>query len=446
MITKQEAAERLSISRSRVLDLIKTGQLRAEKISGVWFIDESSVDTRVRTTSKKGGRPKRGKGKDEVRFTLMNRTHEIAEVVYDEGKREFTFIGELLDAKRAPLGIKGHSGEIHLANFNDWWKNRGIPRTRNGLDRLLLEAGARMPEELLYRNLGLSLSDQYWINPAKSGITWEDVNFFDNDFEQVDATTQSLPNAKNGLHAHPDNTSDGNLAKEWIIRDGIRFLRKGGLRRDQEPFNEVVATALHRRLLRPEEFVTYQLDAQGPSPACLCPNFLTDKEEYVPAIYVMREFEQDALTSDFDHYLECCDRLGVRDARAVLERLIVCDDIIANTDRHFRNFGIIRNTETLECRPAPIFDSGTSLWCESDLATLAEGDFSFTSKQFEASPARQMLLVEDLSWFDISKVEGFVDEAMGILAKNDQMEKRLPYIQRALEWRVERMGNLVEWS
>ena len=102
--------------------------------------------------------------------------------------------------------------------------------------------------------------------------------------------------------------------------------------------------------------------------------------------------------------------------------------------------------ETLACRPAPIFDSGTSLWCELDLATLTEGTFSFTSKQFEANPARQMLLVEDLSWFDISKIEGFVDEAMGILAKNDQTEKRLPYIQRALEWRVERMVNLVEWS
>ena len=47
MITTQEAAERLSISRNRVLDLIKAGQLRAEKISGVWFIDEASVETRA---------------------------------------------------------------------------------------------------------------------------------------------------------------------------------------------------------------------------------------------------------------------------------------------------------------------------------------------------------------------------------------------------------------
>ena len=68
MITTQEAAERLSISRNRVLDLIKAGQLRAEKISGVWFIDEASVETRARTASRKGGRPKRGKGKNEIRF------------------------------------------------------------------------------------------------------------------------------------------------------------------------------------------------------------------------------------------------------------------------------------------------------------------------------------------------------------------------------------------
>ena len=66
--------------------------------------------------------------------------------------------------------------------------------------------------------------------------------------------------------------------------------------------------------------------------------------------------------------------------------MIVCDDIMANTDRHFRNFGIVRNVETLECRPAPIFDTGTSLWCDVELAALGAAETSFESKQFETSP------------------------------------------------------------
>ncbi len=138
--------------------------------------------------------------------------------------------------------------------------------------------------------------------------------------EQVDELTSSLTHAKGGLHAHPDNASDGNLAKEWVARDGMRMLRKGGLRNNQEPFNEVVATALHKRLLGKGSYVAHELD-EGSSPIfSLCPNFLTDEEEYIPAMYVMRAFEQGSSISDFDHYLECCSRLGVEDTRGALER------------------------------------------------------------------------------------------------------------------------------
>ena len=446
MLTTKEAAERLCVSRSRVLELIRNGQLSARKLSGVWFIDEGSVDDRVRNVNKKGGRPRTGAGRNEARFTLMNRTHEVAELVYDEKKLEFTHIGNVSDPRRAPIGLADASGTIALADFNIWWRNRGIPRTRSGLARVLHEAGAHVPEELLYRNLGLSLSDQYWICPRGSGLAWEDVNFFGNDFEQVDAATAGFAGALSTLHAHPDNTSDGNLEKKWVIRDGVRMLRKAGLRNSQEPFNEVVATALFRRLLAEGEYVRYSLDEEEPGPACLCESFLSDEEEYVPALYVMRALPQDNLTSDFDHYLACCEALGAEGVRGELERMIVCDDIMANTDRHFRNFGIVRNVETLECRPAPMFDTGTSLWCDVELAALERGETSFESKQFEASPARQMLLVEDMSWFDPGALEGFVDEAIEILSGDDAIANRIPYIRKALQHRVSRMISIAEWS
>ena len=446
MLTTKEAAERLSVSRSRVLELIKNGQLSARKLSGVWLVDEDSVEERMRNVNKKGGRPKAGAGKNEVRFTLMNRTHEVADLVYDEKKLEFTHIGDASDALRAPIGLADASGTIALADFNAWWSNRGIPRTRSGLDSLLREAGTCVPEELLYRNLGLSLSDQYWIRPCGSGLAWKDVNFFGNDFEQVDAATAGFAGAASALRAHPDNTSDGNLEKRWVIRDGVRMLRKAGLRNSQEPFNEVVATALFRRLLAEGEYVRYSLDEEDPGPACLCENFLSDEEEYVPALYVMRALPQSGSTPDFDHYLACCEALGAGGARGELERMIVCDDIMANTDRHFRNFGIVRNVETLECGPAPIFDTGTSLWCDVELAALERGETSFESKQFETSPARQMLLVEDMSWFDPDALEGFIDEAIEILSGDDAIANRIPYVRTALQHRVSRMISIAEWS
>ena len=315
MITTSEAAERLEVSRSRVLELIKNGQLDAEKHSGVWFVDESSVEKRVRSVRKKGGRPPRGSGNDEVSFTLMNRTHELSEIVYNRKLREFTFVDGIADEQRAPIGLANASGSIPPIDFNNWWRNRGIPGARIGVQELLRQAGVDVPEELLMRNLGLSLSDQYWIRPKQSGLHWEDVNFFNNDFDEVDERTDGFVESVKTAHAHPDNTSDGNLEKCWVVRNGVRMLRKGSRYNGQEPYNEVVATMLHGRLLSEGEYVPYVLDGAGSSAWSLCSDFLTDEEEYVPAMYVMRLRDQLGHENDFDHYVSCCEQLGARQAR-----------------------------------------------------------------------------------------------------------------------------------
>jgi hypothetical protein len=171
-------------------------------------------------------------------------------------------MGELFDELRAPVGIAPFGMPVTIADFNRWWRGRGIPGMRNGIDLLLREAGVEVPEELLRRNLGLSLSDQYWIRPDKSGLEWAEVNFFNNDFDDIDARTAPYALDPN-VHARPENTSDGNLEKIWVVRDGVRMLRKGGLHNNQEPYNEVVATALHRRILPQGDYVEYELEETG---------------------------------------------------------------------------------------------------------------------------------------------------------------------------------------
>ena len=244
----------------------------------------------------------------------------------------------------------------------------------------------------------------------------------------------------------PKELIQRNLEKYWTCQNGIRTLFKSGTRYGQEPYNEVVATALHKRLLSPGEFVTYGLKGKGATAWSFCVNFLNDEEEYVPAIYVMKHLRQQANRSDFDHYLDCCEALGAGNARESLERMIVCDDIIANSDRHYRNFGLIRNVETGACHTAPLFDSGSSLWHDVPTENLSAGEHSFTSKQFYESPAKQMLLVNDMTWFDEDALDGFVDEAIDILSKNDALSARLPHIRSALEWRIERMKNIARWD
>ena len=447
MLTTKEAAALLGVSPQRITQLISAGRLQAVRRGKQWFVDEESLETRLRTVSKKGGRPKRGTGINEVVFTLMNRQYPTATVVYDTNRSLFSSISETLDEARLPLGVFNGSRRIAIDSFNSWWRNRGIPDTRSNLQSILHDMGAELPEELIMRNLGLSLSDQYWIRPDGVSLEWRDINFFNHDFNETAKAIESYDFAfTSGGSVHPDNTSDGNLAKRWIAEGASRILLKEGGKLNQEPFNEAVATALHQRLLGEGEFVPYELRGTGIETVSACPCFIDDNEEYIPAAYVERIKPHRNDESEYQHYVSCCKTLDIDNIELSLWKMIVCDDILANSDRHFRNFGIVRNVETLACRPAPIFDSGTSLWCNIPIDELKRGEFSFTSKQFEQSPARQMLLVEDMSWFSSGDLDGFVDEALGILERNPLLEERLPYVKNALQRRVERMKDIRDWA
>ncbi|MEG0411122.1 MAG: hypothetical protein RR538_09215, partial [Erysipelotrichaceae bacterium] len=47
-----------------------------------------------------------------------------------------------------------------------------------------------------------------------------------------------------------------------------------------------------------------------------------------------------------------------------LENMFIVDFLTMNTDRHMKNFGVIRNAETLSWeRLTPIFDTGQSMNC-----------------------------------------------------------------------------------
>lgn len=217
---------------------------------------------------------------------------------------------------------------------------------------------------------------------------------------------------------------------------------------DQRPFNEAVATALHRRLLSEGEFVPYTVERMFDGPVCLCDDFLDGREEYVPAVYVKGAFGSQRGNSTYDRY--CCylGKHGV-DEVAVgrsMSQMIVCDALLANSDRHWRNFGIIRNVDTLEIKPAPLFDSGNCLWYNVPTAVLAAGEFGFSAKPFGPDSSVQLALADSLDWFDPSRLNGFVDEAIEILSQSEwaTAEGRLEAIRRGLERRVIEVSAAIE--
>ena len=61
--------------------------------------------------------------------------------------------------------------QMNDVKFHDWWKDRAIPKTRNGAKSALQRLGYESTNSALIDNLALSLSDCYWIQPRGEGLT-----------------------------------------------------------------------------------------------------------------------------------------------------------------------------------------------------------------------------------------------------------------------------------
>lgn len=313
-------------------------------------------------------------------------------------------------------------GAINKSEFNRWWKNRQIPASRLGLKEVLHNNNIYDTDNfdlLDSKAYCLSLSDHYWVKPKNTDINWDDINFFDNEFsEDIGKILLGGGSAKLNLDLNtPDMTSNGNYEKRWKIINGERYLVKaGGKILNQEPFNELIATKLYERILNPNEYAKYELVEDENRVVSICKNFVTKETELVPAWKINEYFEETTSENKYEHYINCLNKLGIKNSKEQVDKMIICDYILANKDRHFNNFGVIRNVETLDfVSVAPIFDNGCSLWFDEN--DLYVGEF-FLTKPFEEYEQIQLSLVKDFEWLDITKLGSFVDEVKEILQRN----------------------------
>lgn len=89
---------------------------------------------------------------------------------------------------------------------------------------------------------------------------------------------------------------------------------------NQEPYNEVAATALHRRLMEPGEFTPYTLFEDGRRVYSACPNLLGPDEELVAAWDAIRNVKQPNNLSGLRFYVKRLEDLGL-DADATMTDL-----------------------------------------------------------------------------------------------------------------------------
>lgn len=375
-----------------------------------------------------------------MQYTFMNKNVPILTCEIDNETDVISKIITIENIEYLPIVVRYQEKDMGLKRaLYNWWKNRSIPASRQGLEAALLELGIHDKEQLLLKGLGLSLSDQYWMNPDGE-LLWKDVNFFDNSFsEDVGNAFFDKASVSDQLDLmSPDNTSDGWLKKRWKIIHGKRYLIKGGSEPYmQQPINEVVSSYI-LECLNGYSYAPYFLHHDASGLYSICENFITPDTELVSAWQIYQIAKKDNRISKYDHFLACCETLGIRGMREYLDYLLSFDYVIANTDRHLNNFGMIRDVNTLKwISPAPIFDNGTSLWYKTLTSGIRPNE-SIVSTPFHGSSMKQMDLVFSFDHFDIGKLK-HIDLGLKDIFKQSSFidEKRRELLCHAIMERIQ---------
>lgn len=373
----------------------------------------------------------------------MHRGNLVAELEISEVNGIITSLSKVVDKELLPLGVREEKDLIR------WWNRRAVPLSQGNIKRALQVLDIPNSQELLLKNMGLSLIDHYWIRPATMQISWEQINLFQNHFKDVIGEFQfngdiDTIDFRDATEFTPSASAQGELKKKWIVgEDGHRYLIKGnyGLS-NQQSINEVIATEIHRRQNR-FSYTTYKMaelslhDAEGMG--CICECFADEKHEFIPAYDIVSSEKKRNDVSNYEAFIQICGKNGLDEeqVRSFLEYQILTDFVITNTDRHFNNFGVLRNTDTLKFeKMAPIFDSGNSMfWNVRKIPVTDEELLNIKVVSFKSKETELLKYIKGTDIVQLEKLPG--KEYIRKMFEQDEMDsKRITDILNAYEKKI----------
>lgn len=253
--------------------------------------------------------------------------------------------------------------DLTLTNegIEKWLRKRVIPKNRAFVHEILKALN------LSYNDLkgiidvckGLSLNDSYWIVPTDFDGKYTEYNLYENKFSSVLSLVAytGIGGGVTPFTTSPELTTNGMLAKSWRTVKGDIYLYKAGTEgfanTGKEPYSEFYAYQIAKAMGL--DAVYYNLGKWKGKLCSICPLFTDIHTAYVPIGRIVTEGGMKAV---MEYYRE----LG-EEYYQQLASMIVFDAVICNEDRHFGNFGILRDNRTGEIlKPAPIFDNGLSLF------------------------------------------------------------------------------------
>ena len=212
----------------------------------------------------------------------------------------------------------------------------------------------------------VSLSDCFWIKDAQDNIAWENVSPYRN---VPDAVIQQYAFGLSGYKlpeftASPDFSTDGSYPKCWQRdTDGLHLYKRGGESfgtTGREPYCEVLASRVYKQM---RAGISYALKELHGFTASVCKPFTNEHLSFVQ----YSTLQQSDLLGDINKYYKKYENYET------FARIIVCDAIVCNIDRHTRNYGIYVNPDTMhQISVAPGFDYNLALLAGCEYNSLDE--------------------------------------------------------------------------
>ena len=328
--------------------------------------------------------------------------------------------------------------EVSEEGLRKWLQKRFAPKNREYVGSILHSLGLTIDDlkGILDVCMGLSLNDSYWVPQSTFEGSFAEYNLYQNRF---DTTLSLIAYLGRGSRVRkygttPELTTGGMLRKCWYFseRRGIWLYKSGTegfANAGNEPYSEFLAYQIAQRMGL--NAVAYELENYHGILASKCRLFTDIDTAYVPIGRIVRA---GGIQACLDYYRELGDEFYQE-----LASMLVFDAVIVNEDRHFGNFGLLRDNHTGRIiGPAPIFDNGLSL-----LAYGMKKDFEGDDDFEEYLASRSNPYGYDNKFMDLARrVMGPVQrEQLRRLIGFEFTESDLTNLPR---WRVKRLEQMVQ--
>lgn len=328
-----------------------------------------------------------------------------------------------------------------------WLKGRMIPQNRTFVREILSSQQLEIHDLIGQIDIcmGLSVNDSYWVTREDFTGTWQEYNLYDNEFSEalslVAFTGYSQPIKE--LSPSPEMTTNGQLPKTWKRENEKLLLYKGATDEKlfgnggKEPYSEFYVSQIAHAM--EIDHVDYDLKKFKGILASTCENFTNQDVSYVPIGKTLEKM-------DIPHLVEKMKSINCMDK---FEDMVLLDAVIYNEDRHYGNFGLLKDNHTGKYLGlAPLFDHGYSLFARcSDKRLFDKKEFKIYQEDYKVSllGATHTQLVK---WFcnkeDLSKLRKLYNFKFDHHKKYNLPEKRLHFLENYIQERAITLTKIIE--